>query len=297
MIIRGTYTALITPFKNNEVDYIGLRKNIRYQIASGVTGIVSLGTSAETPTLTREEQDNIIQVTLDEAKNKIQVIVGCGTYDTRQTIENVVRAEALGADATLVVTPYYNKPTNEGIFLHYKAIVKVTNIPIILYNISLRTGKNMDVNLIKRLADLENIISIKEASGNIEQMMNIIDTIKYTHSNFTILSGDDSFTLPLLSLGGDGVISVATNLIPKPVVSMVDSALNENFIAARKMHYKLLPLFKGLFIETNPIPIKEAMTMCGMDAGDLRLPLCNMIPENKEKLHLLLKSLNLLDLL
>ncbi len=293
IIIRGTYTALITPFKNNNVDYDGLRQNIRYQIENKITGVVSLGTTGETPTLSREEQDEIIKVTAEETKGKIQLIVGCGTNDTRETVENVLRAKELGADAALVVTPYYNKPTNEGIFLHYKSIIENVNLPIILYNISCRTGKNMDYALVKRLAGLENIVAIKEASGNMEQITDVIYHIKKEYPNFTVLSGDDALTLPIIALGGDGVISVVSNLMPKNIVTMVNSALNEDFITARKIHYELLPIFRGAFIETNPIPIKEAMTMCNMPAGNLRLPLCELMPENKEKLKSILVQLKL----
>lgn len=294
MELKGTYTALITPFtEDGKVDYEGLRQNIRYQIDNGITGIVPLGTTGETPTLSRTEQDEIIKVSVQEAKGKVQIIVGCGSNSTEHTIENVHIAKDLGADAALIVTPYYNKPTDEGLYRHFEAITSRCNLPLVAYNIQGRTGKNITPALMKRISGLENIIGVKEASGNIDQMSEMINSISRYNEKFNVVSGDDAYTLDLITLGGRGVVSVVSNLIPREMVSLVNYALSGNYVAAKDMHERLMPLFKGAFIETNPIPIKEAMNMCGMPAGGYRLPLCEMMPENRERLYSILSDMDL----
>ncbi|MBN2423027.1 4-hydroxy-tetrahydrodipicolinate synthase [Candidatus Woesearchaeota archaeon] len=294
MEIKGTYTALITPFKNGELDLEGLRQNIRHQIKEGISGILPLGTTGETPTLSRKEQDEIIKASVEEAHGKVPVMVGTGSNCTHHTIENTKRAKELGADIVLVVTPYYNKPTQEGIFRHFKAVVNAVDIPLVVYNIQGRTGKNIETSTLIRIAQLRNIIGVKEASGNINQMGDVIQQISSKHKSFNVMSGDDSLTLPLIALGGKGVVSVVSNLLPGKVSAMVNAGLEGDFERARELHYELLPLFKGAFIETNPIPIKEAMNMCGMAAGDYRMPMCEMLPENKEKLKKILEEMGLL---
>lgn len=295
MKIRGTFTALITPFKNNKVDYDGFKENIRFQIESGINGILPLGTTGETPTLEEDEQRKIIQIAVKETDKKIPVMVGTGSNSTKHTIENTKQAKQEGADIALIVTPYYNKPTQEGIYLHFKKITESVDIPIIVYNIRGRTGTNIETPTLRRIATLPHIIGVKEASGDIMQMGDVINQIKKEFPQFSVMSGDDKITLPLLALGGDGVISVISNLIPAQMSQMVEAGLAGDFNKARKIHYELLPLMTGAFVETNPIPIKAAMQMCGKPAGDVRLPLCELRPENREKVKKILQDMGLLS--
>jgi len=295
MKIKGTFTALITPFKNNEVDYEGFEKNVKFQIDNKINGLLPLGTTGETPTLNENEQTKIIQIAVKAAENKIPVIVGTGSNSTEHTIENTKRAKQEGADIALIVTPYYNKPTQEGIYLHFKKVVETVDIPVIVYNIKGRTGTNIETPTLEKIADLPNIIGVKEASGDIMQMGDVINRIKSKHPDFSVMSGDDKITLPLLALGGDGVISVISNLVPAHMGRMVEAGLKGNFEKARKIHYELLPLIKAAFIETNPVPIKAAMEMCGKSAGGVRLPLCQLKPESKEYLEKILKDMGLLS--
>lgn len=292
MFLKGLYTALITPFTaQGQLDEKVLRHHICNQIEQGVDGLVLLGTTGETPTLTPYEQERIITIGVQEAKGVIPILVGTGCYSTVQTIEQTKRAKELGADAALIVTPYYNKPTQEGIFLHFQSICQAVDIPICLYNIQGRTGQNIQTDTLKRISHLPNIIGIKEASGNISQMDEVIHTFNHNASPFSILSGDDAFTLPLMALGGHGVISVVSNLLPKPVRELVRACSTADFDRARDWHSKLTPFFKGAFIETNPIPIKAAMNLCGIPVGSCRLPLCELGSENKEKLKQLVQNI------
>lgn len=294
MKLQGVYTALITPFAAEEVDCEGLRRNIRLQLQAQVDGILPLGTTGETPTLSRAEQDEIIRIAVEEAKGKAAVLVGTGSNCTRHTIENTLRAKELGADAALIVAPYYNKPTQEGICRHFQAVAAEAELPIVVYNIKGRTGVNIETATMKRLAEIPQIIGVKEASGDIAQMADVLCQIQARSRRFSVISGDDAMTLPLMALGGTGVISVVSNLVPQLIVQLVRTAAAGDFAAARELHFRLLPLFKAAFIETNPIPIKAAMTMCGMAAGGCRLPLCDMQPENRERLRNALCSLGLL---
>jgi 4-hydroxy-tetrahydrodipicolinate synthase len=293
MELKGTYTAMITPFMNGQVNYDGLRKNIRFQIENEIDGILVLGTTGETPTLTNEEQENIIKISFEEINGRVPLMVGTGTNSTAKTIENTKRAKDFGADIALVVTPYYNKPTDEGIFQHFKAITESVEIPVVAYNIQGRTSKNIETSTLKRISELDNIIGVKEASGNVNQMGDVINNIARRRKNFNVVSGDDSLTLPLIALGGKGVISVVSNLVPRKVVHMVRFALEGDFLSAQDLHHELLPIFKGAFIETNPIPIKEAMNICGMPAGSVRLPLCEMSADNKTKLNNIIRDMKL----
>jgi len=289
MQLRGAFTALITPMHGDgTVDYEGYRTLIRFQLEKGIHGIVPLGTTGETPTLERDEQDRLIEIAVEEAKNRIPIIVGVGSNSTAHTIENAKRARALGADGILVVTPYYNKPTNEGIYRHFSAIADATDAPILIYNIASRTGKNIDVPTMERLSKIPTVIGVKEASGDLAQMGDIIRMVAQPRraegKPFAVLSGDDAFTLALCALGGDGVVSVVSNLVPDRVSSLAEACLAEDFAQARELHYGLLPLFKGAFIETNPIPIKTAMGWAGLPAGPCRLPLCELEAANVPKL-------------
>ena len=302
--LQGTYTALVTPFKNGVVDYEGFRKNIHFQLKEGINGLLVLGTTGETPTLTPQEKEELICITLKEVNGRVPVMVGAGSNSTEHTIAESKKAKEFGADMVLIVTPYYNKPTQEGIFRHFKAVTDNVDIPIVVYNIQGRTGMNIETATLKRIAELPTIIGVKEASGNVDQMGAVYQSIVAQQQitpqqnkhlqNFTLMSGDDALTLPCMSLGGQGVISVVSNLVPRPVVALVNAALEGDFAKAREIHYELLPLFKGAFIETNPIPIKAAMNMVGLAAGDYRLPMCEMQPENKEKLRKVLVEMKLL---
>jgi 4-hydroxy-tetrahydrodipicolinate synthase len=262
-----------------------LRENVRFQIENGVHGLVPLGTTGESPTIREEERKLIIKAVVDEVNSKIPVIVGTGTYSTEEAVRLSKEAQDLGADGLLVVAPYYNKPTQEGLYLHFKAISEAVDLPIIVYNIPGRTGVNVEVQTLVRLSQFNNIVAVKEASGNLAQVMDIIEALG---DRITVLSGDDNLTLPIMALGGKGVISVISNLLPKPMVEFVEAALKGDFKKAKELHYHLLPLFKAAFIETNPIPIKTMMNLVGMKAGPCRLPLCNMQPHNLEKVKKIL---------
>lgn len=280
-LFRGVTTALITPFLDDEaVDYAGLRRNVRLQIEQGVRGLVPLGTTGETPTLNSEEMQKVVRLVVEEARaggKENPVMVGVGTNSTKKTIENAQNAQEWGADALLVVTPYYNKPTQEGIVAHFTAVAKAVDLPIVVYNIKGRTGTNIETPTLKRLAALPSVIGVKEASGDINQMMDVLAEIP----ELAVYSGDDSLTLPVISLGGQGVISVVSNLLPGLVVEMVELALAGQVDQARAMHYALLPMFRAAFIESNPGPIKYAMTKMGLAAGPMRLPLVGMSAKNR----------------
>ncbi len=285
MKLRGAFTALVTPMNADEsVDYEGFRKLVRFQLDSGISGLVPLGTTGETPTLDEAEEDKLIDIVMAEAKGKVPVILGAGSNCTRDAVKYVKRAKQKGADYALVVTPYYNKPTDEGIYRHFAACCEV-GLPIIVYNMPGRTGKNISTPLLARLAELPSIAGVKEASGDVNQMGDVIALIKAKRPDFIVLSGDDGLTLPLLALGGDGVISVVSNLAPKEVTEMTLAGLSGDFAKARAMHYRMLPAFKDAFVETNPIPIKAAMNMKGLPAGTLRLPLVPLSKENEPKVR------------
>lgn len=291
MMKPGTYTVVVTPFKSDfKLDEEGLRENIRFQMESGVEGVVVLGTTGEAPTLNTEEKRTIIQIAREVVPKQKLLIVGTGSYSTEKTIEETRCAIDLGADIALVVTPYYNKPTQEGLYRHFEALTKAVTFPILIYNIQGRTATNLQTETLKRLSDIPEIIGVKESSGNIVQMMDVIEEIGKKRSDFIIFSGDDNLTFPLLCLGGQGVLSVISNLIPKEVCHLVKAALSGDFLSARKLHFELLPLFKAVFLETNPIPIKAMMNCFGMKAGPCRLPLCELTKENKLRIDELINS-------
>jgi 4-hydroxy-tetrahydrodipicolinate synthase len=297
MSLQGAYTALITPMtENGEVDYDGFRELIRFQIREGINGLVPLGTTGETPTLEEDEEEKLIRIAVEEAKGKVPLIIGAGSNSTRSAVTYTRRAKDLGADAALVVTPYYNKPNDEGIFRHFEAVAAV-GIPIVIYNIASRTGKNISTPLMKRLAEIPGVTGVKEASGDINQMGDVIREIAAPQgaagNPFTVLSGDDAFTLPLIALGGDGVISVISNLVPAKVAALAKAALEGNYGAARKLHYELLPLIKAAFVETNPIPIKTAVTWAGLPGGPVRLPLAPLSPASEKPLREAMEGLGI----
>jgi len=282
---RGAFTALVTPMTaSGEVDYEGFRRLVQFQITEGIDGIVPLGTTGENPTLAEAEEDKLIEIAVHEAKGKIPVIVGAGSNDTKHMLIYVERAKRLGADAALVVTPYYNKPNDDGLLRHFEAAANV-GIPIIVYNIASRTGRNIPTSLMQKIAEFPCIGGVKESSGDLNQMGDVIKEIAAPRQakggKFWVLSGDDSFTLPLISLGGDGAISVISNLLPAKVKALVNSALEGNFEQARKIHYELLPFMKAAFVEVNPVPIKQALDWVGISAGPARLPLGKLSPASE----------------
>ncbi len=280
MIFRGTATALITPFtEDDKVDVKALCEIVERQIASGVDALVALGTTGEPATLSEEEKKQVVEVCIKQTRGRVPVIVGAGSNSTRHAIETCRMAQDLGADGLLVVTPYYNKCTQEGLVEHYGAIADSTSLPIICYNVSSRTGVNMLPETFARIAMRKNVVGIKEASGNMEQIEKCLALCPDK-----VISGDDALTLPIMAMGGLGVISVASNVCPKYVSDMTHYALDGEWERARKMQLALLPLISALFCEVNPIPIKKAMEIKGYCTSKLRLPLTSLTQSNAEKL-------------
>lgn len=293
--LQGTITALITPFKDDRIDEEGLIENIHFQLDHGIDGILLLGSTGESPTVLPEEQKRILSIAVQEVKGKVPIFAGTGTNCTRSTIEKTQRALDLGVDGVCISSPYYNKPTQDGIFHHFEAVASKVNIPILIYNIPGRTGVNIEIATLQRLAELPQIMGVKESSGNLGQAIEIMHKICLRHTHFALFSGDDAFTLPFIALGAQGVVSVVSNLIPSSVVEMVNFALEGNLEKARELHYQLHPLFTGAFLETNPAPIKEAMNLCGLPAGPCRLPLAPLQHHNKQHLTHLLHSMQLIQ--
>jgi 4-hydroxy-tetrahydrodipicolinate synthase len=289
----GCGTAMVTPFRKDlSLDEDALRRLIRRQIAAGINFLIPCGTTGESPTLTHEEHLRVVAVTIEEAKGKVPVLGGAGGYDTRKVIEMARQIESLGADGILSVTPYYNKPMQEGLYQHYKAIASAISLPIILYNVPTRTNVNIEPATLGRLAEIENIIGVKEASGNIAQMTQVIQQVP---GEFLVLSGDDALTLPLVAMGGRGLISVASNVIPAEMTRLVQLCLEGEFKSARALQRKLLPLIDVNFIETNPSPVKAAMAEMGLLEPVWRLPLVPPRPENLAKIRAVLESFALLE--
>ncbi|MDR0719775.1 MAG: 4-hydroxy-tetrahydrodipicolinate synthase [Treponema sp.] len=296
-VLQGAYTALITPMKDGgEVDYDGFRRLINFQLEEGIDGILPLGTTGETPTLDEDEEEKLIKLAVSEVKGRVPVIIGTGSNSTRHMVLYTKRAKDLGADAALVVTPYYNKPNDHGLFKHFEAASEV-GIPVIVYNIASRTGRNIPTCLMEKIAALPNIAGVKEASGDIGQIADVINTIAGPRKNspkpFMVFSGDDAMTLPLIALGGNGVISVVSNLAPSKVKALTKACLEGNFEEGRRLHYELLPLFKAAFIETNPVPVKAAMGWIGLPAGPCRLPLGCLDPKNNAPLKAAMAGLGI----
>lgn len=291
-MFKGSIVAIVTPFKNGKVDEKCFRNLIEFHIKNGTSGIVPCGTTGESATLSFEEHEHVIEIAISQVKKRIPVIAGTGSNATDEAIMLTRQAAKAGADASLQVSPYYNRPTQLGLYEHFKAIAAAVTIPIILYNIASRTGVNIEPETIARLAqDCKNIVGVKEASGNLEQMSRIKASCP---KNFDLLCGDDALTLPLLAIGGTGIISVVANIVPAQTASLVSEFEKGNIKRAREIHYALLPLIKAMFIETNPIPVKTAMGLLGMCEPGLRLPMCAMSPENLEKLKKALKEYGLL---
>ena len=289
---KGVYTALITPFnKDGSVDTGALKDLVEFQIAEGISGLVPVGTTGESPTVSHEENVKVVQIVVEQAKKRVPIIAGTGSNCTEEAINMTKRAKDIGADATLQVAPYYNKPSSEGFYRHFTAIADTAGLPVIVYNIPSRTGKNIDNDTMLRLAAHPKIVAVKEASGDLAQVM---DLIRRKPKDFDVLSGDDNLGLPLIALGGNGIISVASNAIPKQMESLVKLCLENRYDEARELHYKLLPFFKALFVETNPIPVKYAMSLLGKCIEVYRLPMCPMDDAKKEALKKVMKDLKLL---
>jgi len=292
-MFTGTGTALVTPFRNDgSLDETALRSLVERQIDAGINFLVPCGTTGESPTLTHTEHLRVVEITLEIAKGKVPVLAGAGGYNTAEVISLAKELQKLGADGILSVTPYYNKPTQEGLFQHFKAIASAINIPIILYSVQGRTGVNIEPATVLRLSQIENIVGIKEASGSISQMGAILNLVS---KDFLVLSGDDSLTLPLISLGGRGLISVASNEIPAEMTRLVQSALSGDFSEARRLHFQYLSLMDINFVESNPIPVKAALAEMGLLQPVWRLPLVSAKPENLARIRAVLESLNLLE--
>lgn len=282
-MFSGTFTALVTPFRNGAVDFAALEKLIDAQIDGGVDGLVANGTTAESPTLSHDERNEIARLVVARAKGRCKVLVGTGSNSTAHSIEMTREAEKFGADSALVVNPYYNKPSQEGLFRHFQAVARATSLPIMLYNIPGRCAVDVNADTVERLAHAcTNIVSIKEASGSVDR---VADLRRRLPDAFTIVSGDDGLTLPFMSVGAVGVVSVASNLIPAEICALVRAFSTGDTAAARQMHARLLPMFHDLFIEPNPVPVKTALAWRGAMSAEVRLPLCEMTQANEQRLR------------
>lgn len=281
MRLNGAIVAMITPFKGEKLDEEGFLFLLERQLNANVDGIVVLGTTGETPSLSIDEQRRVIELAVKKAKGKVPIIVGTGTYSTKETIEMTKMAADLGADCALIVAPYYNKPSQEGVVRHFEAICSKVNLPIVLYNHPGRTGINIEVGTLAKIVKFPHIVGIKECSGNFALASEYIAL----SPDLALFSGDDVLTLPLMALGGKGVISVACNLVPDQMVDLVHNALKGDFEEAKRIHYELLDFFKATVLEGNPVPIKAALEICGLPSGGLRLPLCDLRLENRKALE------------
>lgn len=291
-MFTGTYTAIVTPFRSDKVDDTALSRFVKFQIKGGVDGVVPVGTTGESPTLDYDEHIHVIDTTVRAAAGKVKVLAGTGANSTTEAVYLTKAAERAGAHASLQVAPYYNKPTQEGLFQHFKTIAAATKLPIILYSIPGRCGVEIAVDTVSRLARAcKNIVGIKEAGGNADRVSQLRAALG---PKFTILSGDDSLTLPFMAVGAQGVISVASNIIPREVTQMVKAFAGGNAAAAQKLHHKYYPVFKDLFIETNPLPVKAALAMMNLVREEYRLPLVPMNPKNREALHATLTACGIL---
>jgi 4-hydroxy-tetrahydrodipicolinate synthase len=291
--IRGCGTALVTPFsEDGTLDVDALRSLIEFQLNEGIDFLVPCGTTGEAPTLEHEEYLGVVRVVTQEAKGKVPVVAGAGGNNTKKICSLVQDLQALGVQGILSVAPYYNKPTQEGLYQHFKTIAESTDLPVILYNVPSRTSSNILPETVARLAEISNVVGIKEASGSITQQMEVI---RLAPPNFRVLSGDDAFTFPLMALGGAGLISVISNEVPRQMTNLTHLLLEGKYDEARKLNAKLLPLMQANFIETNPIPVKAALAMMGKIKEVYRLPMCAMKPENRSKLEKVLAEQGLLQ--
>jgi 4-hydroxy-tetrahydrodipicolinate synthase len=289
-VFEGVFTALVTPFRDGSVDEGVLRELVERQIAAGVDGVVPCGSTGESATLSHAEHCRVVELTVEQAAGRVQVVAGTGSNSTRESIELTRHAKQVGADGALLISPYYNKPTQEGIVAHFTAIARETDFPLIPYNIPGRTASNVLPATLARLANLEQVVGVKEACGDIAQISELVAACP---PEFTVLSGDDAMILPVIAVGGRGVISTSSNVAPAELVALVRTARAGDLERARALHQKLLPLFDALFCETNPIPVKAALALMGLAGDEIRLPLTPLTERNRERLQLVLKELGL----
>ena len=289
-MFQGSIVALVTPFKQGELDEKALRNLVEFHISEGTDAIVPCGTTGESATLSHEEHCRVIEIVIEQVNKRIPVIAGAGSNSTKEAIFLTEHAKKSGADAVLSITPYYNKPTQEGLFQHFKTIAEHVDIPMVLYNVPGRTGVNMLPETVVRLSKIKNIVGVKEASGSLDQAGAII---QHTDDSFDVISGEDSLTFPMMAMGAKGVISVTANVAPKKMAQMCKAVLNNNMLEARKLHYELLDLSKAVFYETNPIPAKKAVYLMGLMENEIRLPLVEMTKENTEKLKNVMQNLGI----
>lgn len=291
-MFSGSFVAIVTPFANGKFDEKTMAELIEFQISNGTHGIVPCGTTGESATLSPKEHERVVAATVEMVHKRVPVIAGTGSNSTQEAVSLTKHAKTAGADGALLITPYYNKPTQEGLFRHFEAIARSVDLPLILYNIPGRTSINMLPSTVARLSQIESIVGIKEGSGSLQQ---VSDIIHQTKDDFLVLSGDDPLTLPMMALGGKGVITVTANVAPKDMSSMVSAALNSDFQEARRLHFKLAPIFGALFLETNPIPVKAALAMMGKGSDEVRLPLTTLAKEFRPKLKEALQTSGVLS--
>lgn len=288
-MFQGSMVAIITPFKDGEIDFETLGKLIDFQIKNGTDAIIPCGTTGESPTLSHQEHDRVVQFTVEKVAGRAQVVAGAGSNSTAEALRLTAHAREVGADGALVITPYYNKPTQRGLIEHFRKIAEETDIPLVLYNVPGRTAVKLNPETIAELSALENIVAVKEACGSVDQVSQILNLC-----DITVLSGDDMLTLPMMAVGAAGVISVAANIVPRPVSRLVHAALDGKWDEARDLHYQLYSLFQAMFIETNPIPVKTSLAMMGKIREEFRLPLCGLSPGHRVELEELLQRYELL---
>ena len=294
-MFEGVLPAIITPFSRNSSQSLntrGLLDNLEFLLSQGIDGVVPCGSTGESATLTFDEHEKVIELTIDAVNGKVPVLAGTGSNNTAEAVRLTKAAKDLGADGVLVISPYYNKPNRAGLIKHYTKLADL-DIPVIMYNVPGRTGQNLEPDLVAELAKHPNIVGIKEASGNISQISRILE--ETCDEDFLVISGDDNMTMPIMALGGSGVISVAANVAPKQMVAMSDAMRNGDFTTALKIHYELAPVFRAMFIDTNPIPVKKAVELCGMAAGPVRLPLDELDAKKTEQLAAVLKAARLIS--
>ncbi|HOP39569.1 MAG TPA: 4-hydroxy-tetrahydrodipicolinate synthase [Geobacteraceae bacterium] len=290
-MFNGSIVAIVTPFKNGEIDEESLRELVEFQIENGTDGIVPCGTTGEASTLDYDEHDRVIEIVVQQTRKRVPIIAGTGSNSTKEAIEITEHAKRVGADGALLVTPYYNKPSQEGLYRHYKTVAEAVALPQVLYNVPGRTGVNMLPQTVARLAELPNIVGIKEATGSLQQASEVI---ALCGDKIDVLSGDDFVTFPMMACGGTGVISVTANIMPKAIANMIDAFNDGNLEEARRLHLKLLKISNAMFIETNPVPVKTALGLMGKCSDDVRLPLAPMSEANTAKLAGIMKEYNLI---
>jgi 4-hydroxy-tetrahydrodipicolinate synthase len=290
---QGSLVALVTPFRNGAVDEAKLRELVEFHVRQGTDAIIPCGTTGESPTLSHDEHKRVVEIAIEAANGRVPVVAGTGSNSTAEAIDLTAHAKRAGATGALVVNPYYNRPTQEGLYRHFRAVAEAVDLPILVYNIASRTAVNVETDTMARLAkDCPNIVGVKEASGSLDQMTQVILACG---PEFSVLSGDDNITLPLMAVGGRGVVSVVANFVPRETVEMTHAALAGDWKLARDLHLRLFPLCRAMFMETNPIPVKEAMAMMGMIEPEFRLPMCRMSEANRPRLRAILEQFGLLS--